>query len=84
MRQPFESLKVSHATHDGAHEDFDWTDSLLLDGGGQVSAFSGGLGEAQVVAELFFADGSGQVDLVGQNQERRLGELFNREEALID
>lgn len=82
MSQPLETLKVSYATDDGAHENFDGTDALLLDGGGQISAFAGGLRQSQMVTQLFFTDGGGQVDLVGQNEEGSLGQVFNGEQAL--
>ena len=36
-----------------------------------------------MVTEFLFADGGGQVDLVAEDEEGGLGELFDSEEALI-
>lgn len=59
LSQPLETFKVSHSTDDGTHENFNWTDSLLLNGGSQISSLSGGLSESQMVAKFFFTDGVG-------------------------
>ena len=37
-----------------------------------------------MVAEFFFADGGGEVDLVAEDEEGSFGEFFNGEEALIE
>lgn len=82
LGQPLESFRVSHSSNHGAHENFDGADALLLDGGAQVSSFSGGLGESQVVTEFFFAHGSWQINFIAQNHEWSPWQVFNSKETL--
>ena len=43
---------------------------------------SGGLVESKVMPQLFFADSTGGVNFVTQNEEGNLGKFFNREQGI--
>ena len=79
-----ETFKVAHSTDNGAHEYFNGTNTLLLHGSSQISAFPGGLGQSQMVTEFFLTDGGGKVNLVSEDEEGSLGEFFDSEETLLE
>lgn len=77
MRQPADTLAISLSHDNTAHEQLDGTDSLKRN-----LALASGLVETKLVAELVLTDSVGVVDLVTENEEGDLGQVFHGEEGV--
>ena len=77
LRKPSESVSVSLPHHHRAHKDLSGPNPVEHD-----LALAGGLVKAQHRAELILAHGALGVNLVAQDQERGLGQLFHLEQGL--
>ena len=77
VRQPLDALGVADLAHDRAHEDFDRAD--VLRHGRHLLARRH---EPELHLELLLRHGLFHVDLVAENEERRVRERFSRQKDL--
>lgn len=77
LRQPADTITVSLAHDNRAHEDLDGTDALQGD-----LALASGLVQTKFVSESVLRNGAGVVDLVAENDKGDLGELLHGQEGV--
>lgn len=77
LGQPSDTLSVSLAHDNTAHEDLNRTNALERN-----LALTSSLVETKLVTQLILADGIGVVDLVSENKERHLGEVLHGEKSI--
>jgi len=79
LRQPFESVRISHSSNDRAHVQFNG--SHIIVGVGSL-VFAVGVHQAEGVLELFFGSCRRHVNFVSQNQERDVLQFLAGQESV--
>ena len=80
LREPFETIPVTHFLHNTAHENLHRTDFRVWQI--YISLACGKIGQAQMVTQLFFWGSIWNIYLVSKDKERDSSQRLIREQSI--